>query len=165
MTPPSSSPMNSRRGCGSLALHSRCGAKAASRGKSWVCSQSLPGSVRSHFSAQGSPPVLITICSSVNSLQASEASRPVQVSRLALRYRSLPAGRGGWSAAKISPRCSLHQLEGLVPEMAQMTSSTMPAGRAKGVGLPPLTYGTAACMNCDQMGAAPLRPLVLSMGV
>jgi len=49
--------------------------------------------------------------------------------------------------------------------MAQMIFSVMPAGRMKGEGLPPVNCGTANCMNWDQIGAAPLKPVVFCIGV
>lgn len=103
----------------------------------------------------------MTIFSSVNSLHASEASKPVQVSRITLRHKSSPAGKGGWSAAKNSVCLPLLQeLEGSVPEMEQITVLTIPSGRVKSFSAPPEIIGVACCINCDQIGAAPLKPVV-----
>ena len=58
------------------------------------------------------------------------------------------AGRGEW-----------------IPDVTQMIRSVMPGGMVNGVGLLLLTMGTANCIKADQMGAAPVRPVVLTMGV
>jgi len=84
---------------------------------------------------------------------------------LASFHKSWSAGSGGWSDAKISLRCSGHHLDGCAPETLHITVSTMPGGRVKGVGLPPVRRWMAACMKAAQIGAAPLRPVVLRMGV
>ncbi len=91
---PSSRLVNSSFGWGSLALHSRLGAKSIFLGKSWLSSQFLPSLVSSHLRAHSSS-TRMTMISSVNSLQASEASSLVQVSSWIRRHKSMPAGRGG----------------------------------------------------------------------
>jgi hypothetical protein len=82
------------------------------------------------------------------------------------RIKSWLLGRGGWSLAKYSVRCPpRHSLDGSVPDEAQITVWTMPGGIENGVGALLVTYGTANCMNADQIGAAPVRPVVLTIGV
>src|SRR5688500_829142 len=157
--------LNCRTGCGSDALHSRSGAKNGLRGRSCASSQLRPApdrnQLRPHLSL-----TFMTRSSLTNSLHASPAIRPVHVSMLTWRNKSCDGGSGGWSAAKNSVRWPpLHHCDGSVPEIEQITFSVIPGGIANEVGAPPLTIGTAYCMNDDQMGAAPVRPVVLTMGV
>src|SRR3990170_4968261 len=164
-TVPSFRLVNCKTGCGSEALHSRSGAKNGLRGRPCESSQSRPApdlnQLRPHLSLTFMTKSFLT-----KSLHASPAIKPVHVSMLIWRNKSCEGGRGGWSAAKNSVRWPpLHHCEGSVPEIEQMTFSVMPPGIANAVGAPPLTTGTAYCMNADQMGAAPERPVVLTMGV
>src|SRR6266487_5963304 len=92
----------------------------------------------------------------IKSLQLSFAIKSVQVSIVTRRSKSWLCGSGGWSLAKNSllwpPR---HVSEGSVPDVTQITFSTMPGGMVNGVGALLVTYGTANCINADHIGAAP----------
>ena len=162
---PSLMPAKMICGRGSLARHSRSGTKLTGISKPRPAAQSRPSCV---FWIQRTPHGSLTLStrrSSVKSGHSPEAVSPVQVSTLTRFHRSSSLGKGGWSAANNSLRCCGQNSEGSVPETAQITFSVMLAGRGKSVGLPPVICGTANCIKLDQTGAAPVRPVTLTMGV
>ena len=150
-------------GRGSSEVHALVGVKDTDFLKPIFSAQAFPaGSFLIHFFAEESVTLSVNR-SSLNSEQASEARKPVQVSTSISCHKSCSLGRGGWLAANSSVVCSGHHFDGSVPDMAHIVLSTIPAGRLKGVRLPWVSCGTANCINLDQMGAAPVEPFTSLM--
>ncbi len=161
---PSDKPANMIFALGSSALHSRSGTNKTGSPNPKFSAQFLPSDVSSiHFTAHFSF-TFRTNSSSVNSLQADDARKPVQVSMLIFCHKSSDFGKGGWSKAKISLRWFGHHSDGSVPEMEQMILSTMPAGLMNIAELFPTNRLTANCIVSAQIGAAPVKPLESVIG-